>query len=128
MSSEADELIEKIKSSRGWILPEQEFMARRDIEFYKRHNEKFDYYINRDTALPRKIIELLFTVALCMRLPAEDSQTYIKNHIHQALNHGATEQEVLETIELVIFPGGSPSFNAGIKALMEVLKEREAQT
>lgn len=126
MSSEADELIEKIKSSRGWILPEQEFMVRRDIEFYKRHNEKFDHYINRGTALPRKVIELLFTVALCVRLPAEESQTYIKNHIHQALEHGATEQEILEAIELVIFPGGSPSFNAGIKALMEVIEERAA--
>jgi 4-carboxymuconolactone decarboxylase len=124
MNSEADELIKKIKSSRGWILPEQEFMARRDIDFYQRHNEKLDHFMTREGALSKKVLELLFIVALCVRLPAEESQTYIKNHIHQAFEHGATEQEILEAVELVIFPGGSPSFNAGIKALMAVIDER----
>ncbi len=124
MNSEADALIKKIKSSRGWILPEQEFMARRDIDFYQRHNEKLDHFMTREGALSKKVLELLFIVALCVRLPAEESQTYIKNHIHQAFEHGATEQEILEAVELVIFPGGSPSFNAGIKALMAVIEER----
>jgi alkylhydroperoxidase/carboxymuconolactone decarboxylase family protein YurZ len=82
--------------------------------------------MTRENALPRKVLELLFIVALCVRLPAEESQTYIKNHVHQALDHGATEQEILEAVELVMFPGGSPSFNAGIKALMAVIEEREA--
>ena len=124
MNSEADELIKKIKSSRGWILPEQEFMARRDIDFYQRHNEKLDHFMTREGALSKKVLELLFIVALCVRLPAEESQTYIKNHIHQAFEHGATGQEILEAVELVIFPAGSPSFNAGIKALMAVIEER----
>ncbi|MBT6394664.1 MAG: hypothetical protein HOJ95_08155, partial [Nitrospinaceae bacterium] len=106
MNSEADALIKKIKSSRGWILPEQEFMARRDIDFYQRHNEKLDHFMTREGALSKKVLELLFIVALCVRLPAEESQTYIKNHIHQAFEHGATEQEILEAVELVIFPGG----------------------
>ncbi|MFP6888980.1 MAG: carboxymuconolactone decarboxylase family protein, partial [Nitrospinota bacterium] len=126
MEPEAKKLIERIKASRGWILPEQEFMAERDYEFYRRHNEKFDHFMNRDNALPRKVLELLYIVALCVRLPAGETQTYIKNHIRQALEHGATEQEILEAIELVIFPGGSPSMNAGIKAFMEVLEERDA--
>ena len=126
MEPEAKKLIERIKASRGWILPEQEFMAERDYDFYRRHNEKFDHFMNRDNALPRKVLELLYIVALCVRLPAGETQTYIKNHIRQALEHGATEQEILEAIELVIFPGGSPSMNAGIKAFMEVLEERDA--
>ena len=126
MDPEAKKLIEEIKASRGWILPEQEFMAERDIEFYRRHNEKFSHFMNRENALPRKILELLFIVALCVRLPAGETHAYIKNHIHQALEHGATEREILEAIELVIFPGGSPSMNAGIKAFREVLEEREA--
>jgi alkylhydroperoxidase/carboxymuconolactone decarboxylase family protein YurZ len=126
MDSEASELIERIKSSRGWILPEQEFMVQRDIEFYRRHDEKFNHFMTRGNALPRKFIELLYIVALCVRLPGDETQTYVKNHIHQALDHGATEQEILEAIELTIFPGGSPSMNAGIKAFRAVLEEREA--
>ncbi len=125
MGSEEEELIRRIEETRGWILPEQEFMVRRDIEFYRRHNEKFDHFMTRDGVLPRKILELLYIVALCVRLPAGETQTYIKNHVRQALAHGATEQEILEAVELTIFPGGSPSMNAGIKALMEVLGERE---
>ena len=126
MNPESEELISQIKASRGWILPEQEFMVQRDIEFYRRHNEKFDYFMTRDNALPRKFLELLYIVALCVRLPAGETQTYVKNHIHQALEHGATEQEILEAIELTIFPGGSPSMNAGIKAFRDVLEERES--
>ena len=126
MDSEENKLIEQIKSSRGWILPEQEFMVRRDIEFYRRHDEKFRHFMTRGNALPRKIIELLYIVALCVRLPGDETQTYVKNHIHQALDHGATEREILEAIELTIFPGGSPSMNAGVKAFRAVLEERES--
>ncbi|MDP6558947.1 MAG: carboxymuconolactone decarboxylase family protein [Candidatus Binatia bacterium] len=125
MGSEEEELIRQIKATRGWILPEQEFMVRRDIEFFRRHNEKVDHFMNRDGALSRKVLELLYIVALCVRLPAGETQTYVKNHIRQAFEHGATEREILEAVELTIFPGGSPSMNAGIKALSEVIEERE---
>ena len=66
MNPEAKKLIEETKASRGWILPEQEFMVERDIEFYRRHNEKFSHFMNRENALPRKILELLYIVALCV--------------------------------------------------------------
>ncbi len=54
MNPEAKKLIEEIKASRGWILPEQEFMVERDIEFYRRHNDKFSHFMNRENALPKK--------------------------------------------------------------------------
>jgi len=35
--SREDRLVREIRQSRGWILPEQEYLARNDYEFYVRH-------------------------------------------------------------------------------------------
>jgi len=124
--SREDRLVREIRESRGWILPEQEYLARNDYEFYVRHNAKAAHIRSSERVLPLKVVELLYIVALCIRLPAEESQTYIRNHIRQAFAHGASEREILEAIEMTVFPGGSPSMNAGIKALCAVLEERGA--
>jgi alkylhydroperoxidase/carboxymuconolactone decarboxylase family protein YurZ len=53
-------------------------------------------------------------------------ETYVKNHIRRALDLGATEDEIFEAVQCLIFPASGPSLMMGIKCLRAVLEERKA--
>ena len=38
--------------------------------------------------------------------------------MRRAIQHGATKRELLEAIQSAAVPGGAPTFNAGVQALM----------
>lgn len=68
-------------------------------------------------ALSARLKELLTVVILTTLKAPEDS---IKHHIRAALAAGATQQEVLESIELIITPAGLPIFEHGLMAWADV--------
>jgi len=41
------------------------------------------------------------------------------------LKHGATKQELIETLETAMIPGGAPTLGTGLKALMKIEDEEE---
>jgi alkylhydroperoxidase/carboxymuconolactone decarboxylase family protein YurZ len=47
----------------------------------------------------------------------------VYEHCKRALRLGATKQELLEAIETSIIPGGTPTFGAGLRALMRIEEE-----
>jgi 4-carboxymuconolactone decarboxylase len=67
--------------------------------------------------LSPRLKELLTVVILTTLKAPEDS---IKHHIRAAIAAGATQEEVLEAIELIVTPAGLPIFEHGLMAWADV--------
>ena len=122
--AEKKALIEKTVADRGWVLPEQKFYIEKDPEYHARQSAVYNHVIKREGALSEKMRELIIITALCVRLPGTEVETYVKNHIRRALDLGASEDEIFEAVQCLIFPAGGPSLMMGIKCLRAVLEER----
>lgn len=125
-SAEKQALVDQIRKDRGWVLPEQEFYINKDPEYHIRQSALYNHVIKREGALSEKFRELIIIAALCVRIPGIEGELYIRNHIRRALDLGATEDEIFETVQCLIFPAGGPSLMVGIKCLRAVLEERKS--
>ncbi len=68
---------------------------------------------NAEGALPSKLKELMaLAVSIAVRC-----EGCIGFHAKAAAKHGATRQEILETIGISVYMGGGPSFTYGAQAL-----------
>lgn len=79
---------------------------------------------SQDAALPKKMKELIsLGIAICVRCDG-----CIAFHVHDALEKGATRDEIVETIGVAILMGGGPSVVYGsqaLRALEEFQEEKE---
>ncbi len=73
-------------------------------------------------ALDRKIKELI-ALGIAITVRCDGCITY---HVHDALQAGASKQEVLETVSVAILMGGGPSVVYGIEA-MQAVEQYQAQ-
>lgn len=76
----------------------------------------------RDAALSRKTKELI-ALGIAMALQCEGCIAY---HVHDALDAGATRDEILETVGVAVMMGGGPAVIYGAQVL-EALKQFEAE-
>jgi len=127
-SAEKQALIDQMQADRGWVLPEQEFYINKDPEYHVRQSALYNHVIKREGALSEKFREMIIISALCVRLPGIETETYVKNHMRQALDLGATEEEIFEGVQCLFFPAGGPSVMMGMKCLNAVLEERKASS
>lgn len=118
--------IERMKQTFGELLPEQEFLIENDWEWFRKRYGLYTYRFDRESALPRKMKEIIIAVATTVRMPGSESARYIKNHLRNALNLGATSDEIIQAFESITFPTGGSTMMVGIKCLMDVLKENGA--
>jgi 4-carboxymuconolactone decarboxylase len=70
-----------------------------------------------ERALSSRLKEMLTIVILTILKAPDDS---IKHHIRTALAAGASEQEILEALELIVTPAGLPTFEHGLMAWADV--------
>lgn len=64
-------------------------------------------------------------IAIVMMTSLKAPEYLLKDHIRRALALGATEQEILEAIELIITVIGLPTFEYGLTAWAEVVGAKE---
>jgi hypothetical protein len=57
-------------------------------------------------------------------LSAMGEEPAAKNHMHKALNYGATPRELIDAVIVAWNPSGAITLVHGLKALVEVLVER----
>lgn len=119
MEREKRALLEMMQKERGYLLEAWRYMVDKDYHFMEAYNELYKKALNDGKALPVKTRELIAIVLLAYR--GQEHGVY--EHIKRALRHGATKQEILEAIETSMIPGGAPTFNTGIRALMRVEDE-----
>ncbi len=109
-----DEMVRK----RGYVLDYHKALVQQDFEVMKKANELVDAAYLQERSLDRKTKELIFVVSLVvMRAP----KAHIQGHIRAALNHGATEEEVLEAIEIALPEAGVVVFQEGFEAWREAV-------
>jgi AhpD family alkylhydroperoxidase len=75
---------------------------------------------SQDGALPKKIKELIaLSISICVHCDG-----CIAYHVYDAIEAGATHEEIVETIGVAILMGGGPSVVYGSRAL-QALQEFE---
>ena len=109
--------IDEMAKKRGYVLDYHKVMAAQDFEVLQAANGIVDAAYLKQRTLDRKTKELIFVVSLTVM---RASKGHIKSHINAALEAGATEEEVLEAIEISIPEAGIVAFQTGFEAWREV--------
>jgi AhpD family alkylhydroperoxidase len=117
------ELKEAMKKERGYVLPQWEYVAEKDVDFMEAYNNLYQCTLTDGKALSAKTRELI-AIALLSYRGLKDA---VYEHAKRAMRLGATKQEILEAIETSIIPGGAPTFSTGLQALMRI-EEDEKKT
>ena len=117
----AEAFLEAMRKQRGYLPPSYPYVAEKDIEFLEAYDNLYNRALADGKALSAKVREFVAIGILAYR--GNDAACY--NHVKRALELGATKQEVLEAIEATIVPGGTPTFGAGLRALMKIEEEEK---
>lgn len=118
----ADRIIEKIYRGRGYLFEWQVLLAKEHPQFLLGYDEAYQAATNleEDVSLPRRYRECVYAAVLS----AMGEEPAAKNHMHKALNYGATTRELIDSIIVAWNPSGAITLVHGLKALVEVLVER----
>lgn len=116
-------LLAAMEKERGYVSLAKNYVATVDPDFMEAYNNLYNNGLRSGKALLVKYRELAAIAILAYR--TRDNGVY--EHMKRALRHGATHQELLEAIETTIIPGGGPTFDSGIRALMRIMEEEKAQ-
>jgi alkylhydroperoxidase/carboxymuconolactone decarboxylase family protein YurZ len=119
LEPEAQALADRMYEPRGYIHEWHLYLAQRRPEVLD-HWEQLTRTSNRTSALPTRYRECVYVGVLS----AIGEEGAAKNHMHKALDHGATEQELLDAVLAAFNPTGAITMVHGVKALVEVLVER----
>jgi AhpD family alkylhydroperoxidase len=114
-------LLAEMEKERGYVSIPKSYVAKKDPDFMEAYNNLYNNGLRAGKALPVKTRELVAIAILAYR--TRDDGVY--EHMKRALRHGATKQELLEAIETTIIPGGGPTFDTGIRALLRIVEEEE---
>jgi len=99
MEDKAKELIKRMESERGFARLWRKQLAERDPTFMELYH-KAATHVFRDGALPRKTKELICICADALQL----YEPGVRIHVRNALELGATEEEIIEALEAAIMP------------------------
>ena len=102
MENRVKELLERIEQDRGFARSWHPILAQRDPDYMEMWHNVVMHALYKERALSRKVKELICVVM--------DAITYyevgLRIHVRGALEHGATEEEILEALELCSVLGG----------------------
>lgn len=115
------EFLETMQRERGEVPAVYAYAAPKDFGFVEAYDNLYKAALYDGKALPAKMKELVVLGIVAFR--GLDGACYA--HLKRALDLGATKEEALEAIEAMIVVGGTPTFRAGIRALMRIDEEEE---
>jgi len=114
-------------AARNWhIGPEYHVIADHDPAFLAAYNRFAGLALLRpgfddgEHALPAKYREVI----ACVLLACLGNPQFVANHARQALQHGATEQELVEALEVLMMVAGSAPVFTALHALVAIREER----
>jgi alkylhydroperoxidase/carboxymuconolactone decarboxylase family protein YurZ len=117
--SNADSQIRDIHDHHGYLFEWHILMSEEMPEAMAGYEELY-VKLAEGSTLPKKYRECIYTAVLASR----GEETLAKNHIHKALDAGATRRELMEAIWVAWNPTGAAALCHGMKALVECLIER----
>lgn len=119
MSEQAQEYVDDMARSRGYVLDYHKVMAKHDFPVLQAANGLVSAAYLEQRSLDRRTKELLFILSLTVM---RASKGHIQSHIRVALDLGVTPQEILEAIEIALPEAGIVAFQTGFDAWCEVLE------
>lgn len=115
---EAQQYVNSVARSRGYVLDYHKVMARNDLPTLKAVNTLVSAAYLNQRNLDRRTKELLFVLSLTiLRAPAAQ----IASHIRVALDLGVSSAEILEAIEISLPEAGVVIFQHGFDVWREVV-------
>ena len=117
----ADGLLDELYRKRGYLFEWQVLLADAAPEFLRAYDAVWtEVNTDRPEGLALRYRELVYaTVASVL---GED--VVAKNHIHKALDAGATRTELVDALLVAWTPTGSKTLIHGLRSLVDVLIER----
>ena len=108
--------LRQMAKTRGYVLDYHKVLVAEDLPFMRAVNDLLAVSYTGRRRLDRKTKELVF-IAVLTALGA--GKEHIKAHIEVAKREGATKEEVLELLEMLIMPCGAPKFMLGYEVWAE---------
>lgn len=115
---EAQEYIDEMARTRGYVLPYHKLMALNDFEVLRAANGLVNAAYLAERTLDRRTKELIFIVSLTVM---RASKEHIQSHIRVALDLGVSPREILEAIEISLPEAGVVAFQEGFAAWCELV-------
>lgn len=118
-ASEQQAYIDRLAAERGYVLPYHRVLASVDWDVLGAANTLVHETYLRPRHLNRMTKELLFVLSLVVM---RASPQHIESHIRAAAQHGATQQEILEAIEIALPEAGVVAFQHGLEVWASVFE------
>jgi 4-carboxymuconolactone decarboxylase len=117
-TEEQQRYIDEMVAKRGYVLDYHKVLTKHDFDFMRAANDLIEAAYLRERVLDRKTKELIFVATLtAMRA----SKGHIEGHVRVALESGASPEEILQAIEIVLPEAGVVAFQAGLEAWQNVV-------
>lgn len=110
----AERLLEEIRERRGYVLPSHRFLASSDPDFLEAYDEIFTLATGEHSGLSPDVKEL---VLLAIDLALGINPDIAGKHAQRAVEYGASAQQTMAVVELVVLGLAAKGLNAGIAAL-----------
>jgi AhpD family alkylhydroperoxidase len=116
-------IVKRGEQRRGFVPYWLRTMAEVDIDFLEAYERIYELTAVRRGKLPPKFREMIVVAAVAIGgyLPG------LKDHVRRALQLGATREELVEVFQSAYFHTGALTLVHGMVALIDVLKELEAE-
>ncbi len=122
--SEEQEYLREMTKNRGYVFDYHKVLVAEDLPFLRSLNGLLATAYTDQRRLDRKTKELVF-IAVLTALGA--GKEHIKAHVEVAKREGATKEEILELLELLVLPCGVPKFMLGYEAWAESFPVRRVE-
>jgi 4-carboxymuconolactone decarboxylase len=107
-----EEALDAARRARGYSLPLHSVLAREDPDVLTAYEQMMNALYLKGRRIKGKTKELVY-VAVLVALGA--SEAHVRAHMERAQREGATPEEVLETIELLIPAAGVARASVGFE-------------
>jgi alkylhydroperoxidase/carboxymuconolactone decarboxylase family protein YurZ len=115
------ELLDEMYAKRGYLFEWQVLLASEAPEFLRSFDATWTQVnTDRPSGLELKYRELVYATTASVL----GEGTVAKNHMHKALDAGATTTELIDAILVAWTPSGSRTLIHGLRSLVDVLTER----
>jgi alkylhydroperoxidase/carboxymuconolactone decarboxylase family protein YurZ len=118
----AQEILESIKSRRGYLLPVHQLMADVDVRLLHKYDELASDLLFSDE--PRALdLKTRYLVLVGITTAVRGDPEGIVWSAQRAMKYGASRREILEAILLVALPGGVPCVEEATHVLDKIFAE-----
>ena len=109
---EPKKVIESIEGKMGFTPEIMNMMGEMNPEMFE-HYKKCDDGIQEDGALPAKV-KVLMSLAV---MASQRCEPCCESQMRSALSHGATKEEIMETLNVIFITSGAPGVAVCRRAL-----------